>query len=85
MTEKNIEKLDSIFTRLFFINNGAKSIKDRCYTANLDFTLNNRYPMFILEAVEMKCKSNKYKCEWLSTSDLYVQMKYASVVIRKIK
>ncbi len=84
MTEKSNERVRSILTRLFLINRGAKNIKDNAKTATIDVQLNGRYPLYILEEVERHCQIKKYKCDWFTDSSLYVQMRYSSVIIKKI-
>lgn len=50
----------------------------------VDVTMKGRYPMYILEEVERRCSSKKRKCDWFTSSDLFIQMKYSSVTIRRI-
>lgn len=83
MTEKNIKKFDTILSRLHFIEVGAKHIKDSCKAATIDVTLNNKFPQFMLEQVEMKFRK-RYKCSWFSEGSLYIEMKFCSVKLRKI-
>ena len=83
MTEKNIQKVQTVLSRLHFINVGSKHITDSCKTATIDVVLNNKFPRFVLEEIKMRL-SKKCKCDWFTDGSLYVQMKHCSVQIRKI-
>ncbi len=84
MTEKNQKKVRSILDSLYYINLKYNGLKIHAIV-NADIVLRGRYPMCVLEAVKINLLGGKRRADWLSNKNLFVQMKYCSVEIRKIK